>query len=85
GLAASAIRFYEKRGLLPEPNRTPSGYRDYAPGVIDRLEFIRAGQAIGLTLTELSQVLGIHDRGSAPCGHVAELIDDKISDVDQRI
>lgn len=85
GLATSAIRFYEEKGLLPEPDRTASGYRDYDPSVVDRLRFIRAGQAVGLTLRELSQVLDIRDRGEAPCWHVAELLDDKISDVDQRI
>lgn len=85
GLATSAIRFYEEKGLLPEPERTGSGYRDYDPSVVDRLQFIRAGQAVGLTLRELGQVLDIRDRGQAPCRHVTELIDDRISDVDQRI
>lgn len=85
GLATSAIRFYEEKGLLPEPDRTASGYRDYHPSVVDRLQFIRAGQAVGLTLRELSRVLDIRDRGEAPCRHVAELLEHKISDVDQRI
>lgn len=85
GLATSAIRFYEEKGLLPEPDRTASGYRDYDSSVVDRLRFIQAGQAVGLTLRELSQVLDIRDRGEAPCRHVAELLDDRISDVDQRI
>lgn len=85
GLAPSAIRFYEEKGLVPEPDRTAAGYRDYDPSVIDRLRFIQAGQAVGLTLRELGQVLDMRDRGEAPCRHVAELLDDKISDVDQRI
>lgn len=85
GLATSAIRFYEEKGLIPEPKRTASGYRDYHSSVLDRLQFIRAGQAVGLTLQELSQVLAIRDRGESPCRHVAELLDDKISEVDQRI
>ena len=84
GVATSAIRFYEESGLLPEPNRTPSGYREYDPSVIDRLIFIRAGQAVGLTLAELKEVLGIRDRGEAPCTHVAELIDLRIDEIDQR-
>lgn len=85
GVATSAIRFYEESGLLPEPNRTPSGYREYDPSVIDRLTFIRAGQAVGLTLAELREVLGIRDRGEAPCTHVTELIDLRIDEIDQRI
>lgn len=85
GVATSAIRFYEESGLLPEPDRTPSGYREYDPSVIDRLAFIRAGQAVGLTLAELREVLGIRDRGEAPCTHVARLIDRRLDEIDQRI
>lgn len=85
GMATSAIRFYEEEGLIPEPARTSSGYREYDPSVLDRLAFIRAGQAVGLTLGQLRGVLQIRDRGQAPCSHVADLIDDRISDIDQRI
>lgn len=85
GLATSAIRFYEEKGLISEPERSESGYRDYDPAVVDRLVFIRAGQAVGLTLAELGQVLQIRDRGDSPCRHVTELLDTRIDDVDQRI
>lgn len=85
GVATSAIRFYEEAGLLPEPERTPSGYRDYQPSVIDRLAFIRAGQAVGLTLRQLQDVLRIRDQGDAPCRHVAELIETRLNEIDERI
>jgi MerR family Zn(II)-responsive transcriptional regulator of zntA len=85
GLATSAIRFYEDKGLLPEPERTVTGYRDYEPGVVDRIRFIRAGQAVGLTLRELSEVLQIRDQGESPCGHVTDLLDARIRAVDERI
>jgi DNA-binding transcriptional MerR regulator len=85
GLATSAIRFYEDRGLIPEPERTESGYRDYDAGVVERIRFIHAGQAVGLTLRELNQVLQIRDKGESPCRHVTELLDARIQDVDQRI
>lgn len=85
GLATSAIRFYEDRGLLPEPERTKTGYRDYDPGVVDRIRFIRAGQAVGLTLRELNEVLHIRDQGESPCRHVSDLLDARIQEVDYRI
>lgn len=85
GLATSVIRFYEDKGLLPEPERTESGYRDYERGVLDRIRFIRAGQAVGLTLRELNEVLQIRDRGESPCRHVTELLDARIHEIDQRI
>jgi DNA-binding transcriptional MerR regulator len=85
GVATSAIRYYEEAGLLPEPGRTAGGYRDYQASVIDRLAFIRGGQAIGLTLAELREVLSIRERGDAPCRHVAALLDRRITEIDQRL
>jgi DNA-binding transcriptional MerR regulator len=85
GVATSAIRFYEESGLIPYPMRTASGYRDYSPAVIDRLTFIQAGQAVGLTLSELRDVLAIRDRGEAPCSHVSDLINAHLVDIDGRI
>lgn len=85
GVATSALRFYEEAGLLPEPERTQSGYREYDPSVIDRLAFIRAGQAVGLTLADLKEVLGIRDQGKAPCRHVTDLIETRLREVDERI
>lgn len=85
GLATSAIRFYEDRGLISPPERTDSGYRDYDPAVVDRLAFIRAGQAVGLTLRELGQVLQIRDEGDSPCRHVTELLDTRIQNIGETI
>ena len=50
GTTAKTLRYYEDVGLLPDPDRSPAGYRDYGPEVLDRLHFIRRGQAAGLTL-----------------------------------
>ena len=85
GVATSTIRFYESVGLISEPERTASGYRDYSPSIIDRLAFIRAGQVVGFTLAELRDVLAIRDAGTAPCHHVSELVQTHIRDVDDRI
>jgi DNA-binding transcriptional MerR regulator len=72
--STKTIRFYEDSGLLPPPARTPSGYRDYGPEVVDRLRFIHRGQAAGLTLQKVRQILAIHDRGETPCGHVQQVL-----------
>lgn len=85
GVTAKTIRFWESAGLLAEPARTPSGYRDYDPDALDRLSFIRHAQTAGLTLAEIRQVLAISDTGEPPCGHVTELIHHHILDVDERI
>jgi len=85
GVTTKTIRFWESEGLLADPARTPSGYRDYGPESIDRLEFIRHAQTAGLTLAEIGQVLAISDDGHPPCGHVTELIRQHLSDLDHRI
>ena len=51
GVTPDTIRYYEREGLLPPPDRTPSGYRDYGPEVVDDLQFIKKAQALGLKLS----------------------------------
>ena len=64
GVPSKTIRFYEQAGLMPAPPRTPAGYRDYPPGALDRLAFIRHAQAAGFTLAEIRSVLAIRDSGA---------------------
>ncbi|MGK2928497.1 MAG: heavy metal-responsive transcriptional regulator [Acidimicrobiales bacterium] len=85
GVTAKTVRFWESAGLLPDPARTPSGYRDYEPDAVERIAFIRHAQTAGLTLSEIRQVLDISDDGRPPCGHVTDLIHQHLADVDHRI
>jgi hypothetical protein len=57
GLSAKTIRYYEDIGVIPEPHRTSSGYRDYGEGALDRLRFIKAAQAVGFSLGEIRKAL----------------------------
>ncbi|MCW2651354.1 MAG: hypothetical protein JWR32_2330 [Mycobacterium sp.] len=79
--STKTIRFYEDTGVLPPPARTPSGYRDYGPEIVDRLGFIHRGQAAGLTLQQVRQILAIHDHGDAPCAHVRQLLHTRLDQV----
>ncbi|MHB1592824.1 MAG: heavy metal-responsive transcriptional regulator [Streptosporangiaceae bacterium] len=85
GVPAKTIRFWEDRRLLPPPGRTPGGYRDYGPDVVERLAFIRDAQAAGLTLEHIRQVLDIHDGGRPPCVHVTGLIARRLGEVEARL
>ena len=85
GLSTKAIRYYESIGVLPEPERTASGYRDYPPQTCERLRFVRSAQAIGLTLGEIREILAYRDRGETPCAHVHELIRQRATQVDDQI
>jgi len=85
GLPSQTIRFYERRGLLPEPERGANGYRIYDESTLTRLHFVRTAQAAGLTLAEIGSVIDLRDDGNVPCTHVATLIDSKLADVRARI
>lgn len=85
GVTAKTLRFYERAGLVPEPERTGGGYRDYGPQVLDRVAFIRHGQAAGLTLRQIGQILEIRDAGRAPCEHATAIIDRRLIEVEERL
>lgn len=85
GVSTKTLRFYENDGLLPEPDRTPAGYRDYPDPAVDRVAFIRQAQAAGLTLAQIREILTIRDGGQPPCDHVADLVDQRIEQLDRRL
>lgn len=85
GVPAKTIRFWEDQHLLPVPARTPAGYRDYDPGILQRLAFIRYAQAAGFTLEHIRQILDIRDGGQPPCVHVVDLITRRLGEVEARL
>lgn len=85
GTTTKTLRFYEQAGVLPPPDRTPSGYRDYDPAVLDMLGFVKAAQAAGLTLAEIREVVAVREAQGPPCEHVAALLDRHATDLDARI
>lgn len=74
GVPAKTLRYYESIGLLASPQRSPSGYREFDPGVFDRLAFIRSGRTLGLSLAEIRGIIAVRDDGESPCGHVLGLL-----------
>lgn len=84
GLTARTVRFYERTGLLPEPDRADNGYRVYDEDTVLRLRFIREAQAAGLTLAEIRGIIDIRDAGVAPCTHVEELLAARLVEVRER-
>lgn len=85
GLPTRTIRFYERRGLLPEPERSSNGYRVYDRATVARIGFIRNAQSAGFTLAEISDVIAIRNDGQAPCARVNEVVDRKLTEVQRRI
>lgn len=85
GLNPRTVRFYESIGVLQEPARTPSGYRDYDESDLERLKFIKLAQSLGLSLDDIREVLAFRDRGEAPCPYVRRAIDEHATAIDRRI
>jgi DNA-binding transcriptional MerR regulator len=73
GLNPKTIRYYEDIGLLPEPQRTTGGYRQYGADARERLNFILKARAIGLALDEIRRILALSRDGQQPCEHVLTL------------
>jgi DNA-binding transcriptional MerR regulator len=67
GVTVDTVRFYERVGVLPAPERTASGYRSYEPGTVGRIRLTRELQAIGFTLSDAVDALAAHDAGGATC------------------
>lgn len=85
GVPTKTIRFWESEGLLPEPERTPSGYRAYTPDAASRLGFIRHAQTAGFTLRQIGQILDISDSGAPPCQHVTAAVSARLAEIEARI
>jgi len=84
GFSASAIRYYERLGLL-RSSRLPNGYRFYDEDVIKVLRFLRQAQTLGITLNEIAQLLELAHDGRRPCKAVRDLAHQHLVDIDSRI
>lgn len=81
----STLRYYEERGLLQPPERTTAGYRNYGDETVQRLEFIGRARAAGLTLAQAAAILDVRDAGGSPCGHVRDLLDRRLVEIDEQL
>jgi MerR family mercuric resistance operon transcriptional regulator/MerR family copper efflux transcriptional regulator len=85
GVTVDTVRFYERVGVLPEPARTESGYRDYEPGTVQRIRLTRELQAIGFTLGDAVDALAAHDAGGATCESERWRLDAALARVDAKL
>jgi DNA-binding transcriptional MerR regulator len=85
GMTPDALRYYERTGLMPKPERTASGYRLYDEETADRLRFIKGAQRLGLRLREIRELLEVLDRGLCPCGHTEAMLRQRAREIDEEI
>lgn len=85
GVRPSTVRYYERAGVLREPPRTPTGYRDYGEEELTRLRFVRTAQSLGLRLDEVSEILSIRESGDRPCPRVLGILEGRARELSERI
>jgi MerR family transcriptional regulator, copper efflux regulator len=84
-VGVETIRFYEREGLIEEPPRRASGYRQYPTDTVDRLRFIRRAKGLGFTLKEIKELMSLRDGSGRRRGEVRALAEAKMRDIDQRL
>ena len=85
GANIETIRFYEKKGLLPPPNRTEGGHRLYTSDMVGRLVFIRRSRELGFSMNEIRQLLTLVDREQVSCERVKAIADEHWRDIRSKI
>ncbi len=76
------IRYYQRQGLLEEPQKPLQGYRVYAPEMVERLHFIKRAKQLGFTLREIRELLTL---GDGQCEQVQQIAREKAGEVQRRI
>ncbi len=85
GIGIDAVRFYERKGLIEEPRRRPSGYREYTPGVVLRLRFVKRAKELGFSLREIRELLSLKNEPRRGAAEVKRLANGKLADIKDKI
>jgi DNA-binding transcriptional MerR regulator len=85
GVRASALRYYERQGILRAPARRPNGYRIYSDDAVKLLLFVRRAQSLGITLKEIKPLLSLASRGQQPCSNIKLLARNHLREIDDKI
>lgn len=85
GVGVETIRFYERKGLIRQPERKPFGYRIYPEEAIGQVHFIRQAKELGFSLKEIGELLHLRLDGDRACDEVRSLAEAKMADVEGKI
>lgn len=83
GVGPDSIRYYERIGLVPRAERSPAGYRLWTAREVQYLKWVAPAKRAGFTLHELAKIFGMYRAGSPPCRTVRDLLQQKLSELDQ--
>ena len=84
GVGVETVRFYEREGLLEEPPRRASGYRQYSEQVVTRLHFIKRAQKLGFSLKEITELL-LRVDAQTSCDEVKQRTEAKLAEVERKM
>nr|WP_276607576.1 heavy metal-responsive transcriptional regulator [Limisphaera ngatamarikiensis] len=85
GVGVQTLHYYERLGLLPQPERSAANYRLYGPEAVRRVRFIKKAQRLGFSLEEIKSILDLREGGRSPCRRVAEIAQRHLQQLDARI
>lgn len=85
GVGIETIRFYERKGLIEEPLRKESGYRQYDATAVARLSFIQQAKALGFSLNEIAELLSLRADTGASTREIKRIAESKLADIDAKI
>ena len=84
-VGVETIRFYERGGLIEEPPRRKSGYRQYPKETVQRLHFIKRAKGLGFTLKEIKELLSLRASPKSKCADIRKRAEIKVDDINQKI
>lgn len=85
GVGVETVRFYERKGLLEQPPRRESGYRQYPPEAVSRLRFIRRSKELGFSLSEIKDLMSLRLDESTACRDIQTRAEAKLAEVQGKI
>ncbi len=85
GVGVETVRFYEREGLLEEPPRRASGYRQYSEQVVQRLHFIQRAKRLGFSLKEINELLLLRVDAQTSCEEVRQRTEAKLAEVERKL
>lgn len=85
GVNVQTLRFYERKGIVPPPERTDGGYRLYPEDTISLVRFVKRAQTLGFTLSEIQELLELRDNPHRSCRRVKEVAEAKLDEVEEKL
>jgi DNA-binding transcriptional MerR regulator len=85
GVSGKTIRYYESIGLLPEPARSPNGYRTYTEHHLEQIKFVIGARALGIRIEDIKPLAQSFEQGRASCEHVLQTLEIRIVECTEKI